>query len=79
MVLFLFLLYIADIGHKANSQAFIYVYDSKVLSKIKDETSVIEFQTDMKEYYNWARNNNMSFKESKFDVLMYGRNQDLKD
>ena len=75
----LFRLYISDIGHKSDNRAYIYVDDSKVLSEIKNESDVIEFQSDLEEFYYWARNNNMSFNDSKFIVLRYGRNNSLKE
>ena len=74
----LFHLYISDIGHKLDNRAYIYVDDSKVLREIKNESDVIEFQSDLEEFYYWARNNNMSFNDSKFIVLRYGRNNSLK-
>ena len=75
----LFRLYISDIGHKSDNRAYIYVDDSKVLREIKNESDVIEFQSDLEEFYCWACNNNMSFNDSKFIVLRYGRNNSLKE
>ena len=75
----LFRLYISDIGHKSDNRAYIYVDDSKVLREIKNESDVIEFQSDLEEFYCWARNYNISFNDSKFIVLRYGKNNSLKE
>ena len=53
--------------------------DSKVLREIKNESDVIEFQSDFEEFYCWARDNNMSLNNSKFVLLRYGRKNSLKD
>ena len=75
----LFCLYISDIEHKSDNRAYIYVDDSKVLREIKNESDVIEFQSDLEEFYCWARNYNISFNDSKFIVLRYGKNNSLKE
>ena len=65
----LFLFYISDIGHKSDSWAYIYVDNSKVLREINNESDVIEFQSDLEDFYCWACNKNRSFNNSKFVVL----------
>ena len=42
------------------------------------ENEVGEFQEDLDQFYDWALKNNMSFNESKFVVLRYGKNTTLK-
>ena len=74
----LFLLFISDIGYKSNSKAYLYVDDSKIISDISMENEVGEFQEDLDQFYDWALKNNMSFNESKFVVLRYGKNTTLK-
>ena len=75
----LFLIYIADIGSKSKSKAYIYVDDSKVLSSIRGEEDVEFFQNDLENYYYWAKSNNMSFNDTKFVVLRYGKDASIKE
>ena len=72
-------MYIADIGIKSKSKAFIYVDDSKVLGEIKEERDVEMFQCDLESYDLWASQNNMSFNDTKFVVLRYGCNTSIKE
>ena len=72
-------MYISDIGYKSDSRAYIYTDDSKVLREIKNESDVIEFQSDFEEFYCWARDNNISLNNSKFVLLRYGRKNSFKD
>ena len=53
--------------------------DSKVLGEIKEERDVETFQCDLENYYLWATQNNMSFNDTKFVVLRYGRNTAIKE
>ena len=61
------------------AKALLYVDDSKVTMKVKNEEDVAIFQEEMEIFYLWAKENNMDFNSLKFVVLRYGRDQDLKD
>ena len=61
----LFLLFISNIRYKANSKAYLYVDNSKIISEISKEDEVGEFQEDLDQFYDWAGKNNMSFNETK--------------
>ena len=40
---------------------------------------MIAFQTEMEEFFHWAKINNMSFNGDKFVVLRYGKDQEIKN
>ena len=50
-----------------------------MLGSIRDENDVLAFQEDLENYYSWASCNSMAFNDTKFVVLRYGRNKDLKE
>ena len=83
----LFLIFISDIGQKSDQEigqksdarAFLYVDDSKIIKEISDEEGVGQFQNDIDHFYDWAGKNGMSFNETKFVVLRYGKNHDIKN
>ena len=52
--------------------------DTRVLGIVKDARDVENVQADLKEIFKWAGENNMQFNESKFELLRYGKNSDLK-
>ena len=40
---------------------------------------VEDLQEDLEKLYSWSNNNNMVFNGSKFQVMKYGDNEDLKN
>ena len=75
----LFLIYISDIGNNITSSKKIYVDDTKIKKGIKDEKDVEELQVDLDKLYSWAKENNMVFNGSKFQLMRYGIDEDLKN
>ena len=75
----LFLIYISDIGEKIKSTKKIYVDDTKIKLRIKTEQDVEKLQEDIDLLQSWAENNNMQFNGSKFQLVRFGYNEDLKD
>ena len=75
----LFLIYISDIGEKVKAIKKIYVDDTKVKKAIQKEEDVEDLQEDLERMYDWARSNNMFFNGTKFQVVRYGPNEDLKN
>ena len=75
----LFLIYISDIGKEVKANIKIYVDDTKVKKAIKDENSVEELQNDLEVMYKWASENNMAFNGSKFQLIRYGKNEQIKE
>ena len=69
----MFLEFIADIGVESGSKAWIYVDDSKKLRNVSTEEDVCDFQSDLEQYYRWAKSNNMLFNNEKFVLLRYGK------
>ena len=55
------------------------IADDRRLTKVINEEEDLElFQGDLEKLYKWAAENNMAFNGSKFEVLLYGCNEDLK-
>ena len=75
----LFLIYISDIGNDISAKKQIYVDDTKVKKGIKNEDDVEALQEDLNKLYDWAKTNNMVYNNTKFQVIRYGNNKDLKE
>ena len=75
----LFLIMINDID-KDISESIISIFadDTRLTKVIKNEEDLENFQEDLEKLYSWAKDNNMAFNGSKFEVLRYGYNEDLK-
>ena len=52
--------------------------DTRLLANIKDENDVENLQCDLNKVYNWATENNMKFNSGEFEILRYGKNEELK-
>ena len=74
----LFLIYIADIGENVKGKLQVYVDDTKLKKPIETESDVENLQEDLECLYAWARENNMKFNGTKFQLLRFGENHDLK-
>ena len=72
------LIYISDISEGVKSNIKVYVDDTKVKRGIKNEAEVEELQEDLDTLYKWATKNNMTFIGSKFQLMRYGNNEELK-
>ena len=75
----LFLTYVADIGENITSSGKEYIDDTKVRRSILKEEDIVNLQEYLDRIYEWAKENNMKFDRTKFQVVKYGRNSDLKD
>ena len=75
----LFLIYISDIGDNITSLKKIYVDDTKVKKGIKCEDDIEDLQADLDKLYTWAKENNMVYNGTKFQVIRYGRDEELKN
>lgn len=47
--------------------------------EIVTNEDALSLQQDLKEVYGWAERNNMTFNNTKFELLRYGRNEELKE
>ena len=74
----LFLIFIGDLANGVEASVLIYVDDSKVKSALNDEEGVERLQADLDHIYTWEQENNMCFNECKFQLIRYGKNQELK-
>ena len=74
----LFLIYIADIGENIKGKLQVYVDDTKLKKPINDESDIESLQEDLEQPYSWAKENNMEFNGTKFQLLRFGNNDDLK-
>ena len=61
-----------------NSKVSSFADDTRVSRSIHNSTNVGTLQTDLDKIYAWQDKNNMQFNEGKFELLKYGRNQELK-
>jgi hypothetical protein len=75
----LFLMYICDIGEEVTADMKIFVDDAKLKEVIKDEEDVENLQDNLERLYEWKNRNNMKFNGSKFQVIRYGPNEDIKN
>ena len=51
----------------------------KIIKGIKNEEDVEELQKDLDKLYNWAKENNMVFNGSKFQLMRYGSDENIKN
>ena len=75
----LFLMYIRDISKDVKANTKIFVDDTKIKDIIRNEADVEKLQENLDKLYEWQETNNMFFNGSKFQILRYGPNEDLKN
>jgi len=76
-ILFLILLIDIDVNIYSNVSSF--ADDTRISHGITSEEDVAQLQSDLQIVYEWQQENNMLFNEKKFELLRYGKNQDIKD
>ena len=75
----LFLVHISDINYEiADSTVSCFADDTRILLEIKDEEDTQMLQNDLHTLYKWADTNNMKFNANKFELLRYGKEQEIK-
>ena len=68
----LFLILIRDIDDSLKfSKTFTFADDTKLVSKIRNQTDVDNTQNDLNAIYAWENNNNMKFNTEKFQQISY--------
>ena len=72
-------MYIKDIAKNVNANTKIFVDDTKVKDKIEKEEDVENLQKNLDELFLWQENNNMMFNGTKFQLLRYGPDEDIKN
>jgi len=75
----LFLIMISDID-KDNIESIVRTFadDTKVIQQISSLEDCKVLQQSLNKIYQWANRNNMKFNVTKFNLLRYGPNEDLK-
>ena len=75
----MFLIYINDLELTVkNSILRTFADDSKLVKCIQDETDHMKLQEDLDSAVNWSERNNMELNEKKFQLMHYGKNENLK-
>ena len=75
----LFLIHISDINYEiADSTVSCFADDTWILLGIKDEEDTQMLQNDLHKVCKWADTNNMKFNDNKFELLRYGKEQEIK-
>ena len=73
------LILIKDIDQNvATSFSSSFTDDTRIGKGISSAADAEQLQQDLQHIYDWAETNNMDFNSSKFELLRYGRNQELK-
>ena len=77
----LFLVMINDIDSDVSqkSKVSLFADDTRVMRPVNSEDDVEELQEDLEVIYNWQKENNMLFNSNKFEMLRYGKQEDLKE
>ena len=75
----IFLIHICDINYEiAGSTVSCFADDTQILLGIKDEEDTQMLQNDLHKLYKWTDTNNMKFNANKFELLRYGKEQEIK-
>ena len=56
-----------------------YCDDTRIGSGIQTREDASRLQQDLDKVYQWAIRNNMTFNDTKFDLIRYGQNTQLKE
>ena len=75
----LFLIMMSDIDTELR-YVFIssFADDTRISKAIHEQSDSVQLQNDWQSVYIWAKNNNMTFNNNKFELLRYGQNEALK-
>jgi hypothetical protein len=72
------LIFLSDIDKDVENIASMFADDTRLMGKVKVEADVESLQKDLDRVYEWADSNNMKFNSTKFEVLRYGKNEEMK-
>jgi len=75
----LFLVLISDIDQNLTSHTSSFADDTRILRAILNYLDCNALQSDLDSVLQWSIDNNMTFNNSKFELIRYGTNQDLKE
>jgi ribonuclease P/MRP protein subunit RPP40 len=74
----LFLILNNDINKDVLSDVSLFADDTRIVKPVKDFDDVEDLQADLETLYLWQDQNNMKCNGNKFELLRYGRDEDLK-
>ena len=75
----LFLILISDIDKNTlHSKIASFADDTRATNGIKCENDAVNLQEDLFHIYQWSVTNNMQFNDLKFELLRYGKDEELK-
>ena len=75
----LFLILISDIDENTlHSKIASFADDTLATNGIKCENDAVNLQEDLFHIYQWSVTNNMQFNDLKFELLRYGKDEELK-
>ena len=74
----LFLILIIDIDNNVSARVSSFADDTRVTGTISSKEDTTNLQNDLNKIYNWQKNNNMEFNADKFELLRYGKMEQLK-
>ena len=73
-------MHVADISNAVvHSTIRSFADDTRVLCKVTDVNSTVNLQDDLEVIYAWAEENNMRFNDTKFELLRYGKHEEIKN
>jgi len=76
----LFLVLIGDIDeHVLHSIVASFADDTRVTNGIKSDQDAAHLQNDLFQIYGWSQRNNMTFNSVKFELMRYGKDDQLKE
>ena len=70
---------VPDINYEiADSTVSCFADETRILLRIKDEEDTQMRQNDLHKLYKWADTNNIKFNANKFELLRYGKEQEIQ-
>ena len=73
------LIFLCDVDTNVENIASMFADDTRIMSSINDENDVEKMQKDLDTVYGWAETNNMKFNSGKFELIRYGKDEDIKN
>ena len=75
----LFLIMISDIDVNIINHLSMYADDTRLYGKIRTSEEALRLQEDLEHVYNWAEMNKMEFNTDKFELMRFGKMEELKE
>ena len=74
----LFLIFIGDLTQNTTASTKLFVDDAKMKKQVMGEEDVEDLQSNLDTLYTWEKRNKMKFNGTKFQLLRYGPNENIK-